>query len=245
MLKTRFRLMSSFACLALLGSLTACQNTNPPGTINTAILQNELAPGGLSASEWQTEVNKLNQDYFEALDTNRDGNLTLEEAKVPSTAKEPASLEALAPGLDTNKDGIWQAAEYSKFMPDFVKAAKKANATLTFIIPIYILKESVNYLWQVTDDNKDGFLTVKDYVDSVKKTCPSGCDPANTEKTAQEEVKKMDKNGDGKISYAEYQRNTIKDQRDGMLEGIRKGQALRSANAAAQASPAPATQPAP
>jgi Ca2+-binding EF-hand superfamily protein len=242
MLQIHFRLISCLAGIALVSSLLACQNTNPPGTVDNTKLLINLAAGGLNDNEWQTEVSKLNQDYYDALDTNRDGNLTFEEVKVPFTSNEPESLDSLEPGLDSNKDGIWQASEYSRYMPEFIKRANDPTFMAKFIIPISTLKSTVNYIWQVTDDNKDGFLTVKDYLDSSKKTCPVGCDPVNTEKKGQEMVNQMDSDGDSKISYAEYQRAIIKNQREGMLVLLRKAQADRKAAAApaAQASPAPA-----
>jgi hypothetical protein len=84
--------------------------------------------------------------------------------------------------------------------------------------------------------------SVKDYLDSSKKTCPVGCDSVNTEKNGQEMVNQMDSDGDSKISYAEYQQAIIKNQGEGMLVLLRKAQADRNAAAApgVQASPAPA-----
>lgn len=218
-----------YSCLFLLATLSACQSGNSPSQVTAVDLYASLADGGLSDEAWLSEVGHINQSYFDALDTNHDGALTLEEVQAPYTAKKPASLEALHPGLDANKDGIWQAAEFKTFMQEYIHTQVKDATAPRLIVTVPELKSSINYLWYNLDKNKDGFLTLADNLNGVAPLCDGNCKNASGEPPSQVDIRALDTDGDGKISYAEFQRDQLKIQLDSMLKLAQPAQAGASA----------------
>lgn len=230
------QLLASLLGLSLLAPLSACQNQSTPGMISdesiAASRVPDLATGGLTDAEWQTEVSKLNQTYFDAVDANHDGALTLAEAQAVYPEAGLKSLNDFYVDLDTNKDGIWQTEEFSKYMNGFIKIKGKSDYSAAFITTIYLIKSTANSSWGATDYNKDGFITVEELYpsylsDNGLRLCHAGasCSDEKIIQQAKDGLKAMDANADGKVSYAEYQRHTLEFMRDRMLTVVKLLQA--------------------
>lgn len=229
------QLLASILGLSLLAPLSACQNQSTPGLISdesiAASRVADLTSGGLTDAEWQTEVSKLNQAYFDAVDANHDGAVTLAEAQVVYPEAGLKSLNDFYADLDTNQDGIWQTAEFSKYMNAFIKIKGKSDYSAAFITSVYLLKSANNSSWGASDANKDGFITVEElypsYLSDKGMMCRAGeaCSDEKIIQQAKDGLKAMDADADGKVSYAEFQRNDLKFMQNHMLTVVKLLQA--------------------
>jgi calcium-dependent protein kinase len=138
----------------------------------------------------EKEIKEL-KETFEQLDKNRDGTLTLEEITQGMKSHNvpvPEQFEATLRSLDTDGSG---AIDYTEFI-----AATMTNKQ-------YLKKEVIWAAFRTFDKDGDGFITKSELRCMIED---SSSTEAAIEREVNQLIKEVDTNGDGQISFEEFQK---------------------------------------
>lgn len=122
------------------------------------------------------------QKAFEALDTNKDGVITVAElqqaAEQEGLTNVKEQVARLMHGVDVNEN---TAIDYNEFLAATMERS------------VYVRDEHIRRAFQHFDQDMDGHITVQDLVEAL-----------GTEENAREVLGDIDRNGDGVISLDEF-----------------------------------------
>lgn len=163
--------------------------------------QNMVAMHALEAENLH-QLREL-QRLFRQLDVNGDGCITQQEAR---TALERQGIAPdKANGFIDALVGEGGKVQYSEFMARLLVSQKEWTSAQLFSI------------FSAIDGDKDGFLQAKE-ISSIL------ADPIVAQlmrdRSAEEVLREMDDNGDGRIDYAEFERAMLRDSRPKLEHGI-------------------------